>query len=259
MAAALTAHLLAQCDADAAQLRAARPLPGPVLAKIRDHLRVTLTYASNAVEGNTLTLQETMVVLEGQTVGGKALREHLEAMDHAAAFDYVWTLATRSDPLALADVRAIHALVTRNTVPDGAGAWRTVGVRSTGSAHRPPDAFQVPLLMAAWVENANAAFADHPIARAATLHRQFVDIHPFLDGNGRTARLLTNLFLVRHGYIPALLVPEDRLTYYQALEAARADDPDPLVRHLATAVHRSFVTFWAPYLPPAPPRPGPRL
>jgi Fic family protein len=232
-----------------------------ILAKIRDHIRVALTYTSNAIEGNTLTLQETAVVLEGQTIGGKPLRDHLEAIDHAAAFDYVWDLAARREALTPHDVRAIHALVTRNTLSQGSGTWRAVGVRITGSPHQPPDAIHVPHLMEDWVNRFNRPDSDHPLIRAARLHAEFVTIHPFLDGNGRTARLITNLDLIRQGYVPALLLPQDRLAYYQALEAARAGSWDPLIQHLALAVHRTFAQFWLPYLQPAPtpPRPGPTL
>jgi Fic family protein len=246
---------LARCDRDAARLRQARPLAPDVLAKIRDHLRVALTYGSNAIEGNTLTLQETAVVLEGQTVGGKPLRDHLEAVDHAAAFDFIWDLAVRHEPLTAHNVRTIHALVTRNTLSQGSGAWRTVGVRITASPHQPPDAIHVPSLMEAWVQQCTQPLrGEHPLVRAARLHADFVSIHPFLDGNGHTARLLTNLDLIRCGYVPALLLPQDRLAYYQALDATRRGSWEPLIQHFALAVHRSFEQFWLPYLGPAPER-----
>lgn len=254
-----TVLVLEQCEADAARLRAARPLNPDVLAKIRDHLRIMLTYTSNAIEGNTLTWQETMVALEGQTVGGKSIREHLEAVDHAAAFDYVWDLATKSEPLTANEIRSVQALVTHHTLSSGSGAWRTVGVRISGSAHVPPDALDVPVLMDQWIQQFTTSLAGPAIVNAARLHSGFVDIHPFLDGNGRTARLLTHLDLVRHGYLPALLLPTDRLTYYQALEEARAGRWDRIVQHFAVAVHRSYVRFWEPYLPPETPKRKPGL
>ncbi len=254
-----TACLLAQCDADAAALEHARPLSAGVLDKIRGHLRITLTYASNAIEGNTLSLRETMVVLEGQTVPGKPLRDHLEAVDHAEALSFIWELAEKGPALTGADVRSIHALVLRRSRPEEAGRWRTTGVRIGSSAHVPPDHTAVPSVMDQWVAQWNQASALHPIARAARLHSGFVSIHPFLDGNGRTARLLTNLDLIHRGHRPALLVPRERLQYYDALEASRAGHWDPLVRHFAAAVQRTFVECWQPYLTqtPEPPPPAP--
>ena len=255
-----TVRLLAQCDGDVAALQRARPLSPSALAKIRDQLRTTLTYASNAIEGNTLSLRETMVVLEGQTVQGKPLRDHLEAVDHAEAFAFVWELAENTHPLTASDVRSLHTLVVRRSLPDDAGRWRTTGVRIGGSAHIPPDPIAVPSLMDQWVEHWNQVSPAHPIARAARLHSDFVSIHPFLDGNGRTARLLANLDLIRHGHRPALFLPHERLQYYDALEASRAGHWDPLVQHLAAAVHRGFLECWQPYLTrtPEPPQPAPQ-
>ncbi len=254
-----TIRLLAQCDADAAAFEQARPLSAGVLAKIRHQLRITLTYTSNAIEGNTLSLRETMVVLEGQTIQGKPLRDHLEAVDHAEAFAFVWSLAETDHPVTAADVRSLHALVVRRSLPDEAGRWRTTGVRIAGSAHIPPDPIAVPSLMEQWIAQWKQASSLHPIVRAARLHSDFVSIHPFLDGNGRTARLLTNLDLIRHGHRPALLLPNERLQYYDALEASRAGHWDPLIQHLAAAIHRGFVECWQPYLPwtPEPLEPAP--
>lgn len=218
-------------------------------------MRVELTYSSNAIEGNTLSLRETMVALEGQTVQGRPLRDHLKAVDHAEAFDFIWHLAGTSTPLTAVDVRSLHALVVRRSLPDEAGRWRTTGGRISGSAHVPPDPTAMPGLMDDWVQAWNTPTDAHPIAGAARLHSRFVDIHPFLDGNGRTARLLTSLGLVRHGYRPALLEPQDRLAYYDALEAARDGRWDPLVQHFAVVVHRAFVRFWEPYLAPGPSEP----
>lgn len=248
---------LQQCDADLVQLRQARPLPVPILQKIRAQLRVVLTYASNAIEGNTLTLQETQAVLEGQTIGGKPVRDTLEALDHAEAFDFLWDLAQARTPLTLVDIRSLHHLVLQRSYPDMAGRFRTTGVHITGSSHLPPDPASVPADMDAWVGQWHADTDTHPLVRAAQLHSAFVTIHPFGDGNGRTARLLTHLDLLRHDYRPALLRPADRFAYYDALEAARVHRWDPLVRHLAAGVHRAFRTYWAPYLLPPTLSPSP--
>lgn len=254
-----TVRWLEQCDTDRARLQQARPLTPGTLEKIRDHLRVALTYSSNAIEGNRLTLQETKVALEGQTVAGKPVRDYLEAIGHAEAFDFMWDLVGRPAPLTAVDVRSIHNLVLRRSHPEEAGRYRTTGVRISGSSHVPPDPMAVPAEMDTWLRRWNTQPGLHPIVRAAQLHGTFVDIHPFVDGNGRTARLLTNLDLLRHSYRPALLQPQDRFAYYEALDAARANQWDPLIRHFATAVHRAFVDYWEPYLPPRTISPPPSL
>lgn len=249
------ARWLEQCDTDAARLRRARPLSSGVLTKIRDHVRVALTYSSNAIEGSTLSLQETLVALEGQTVAGKPVRDYFTAVDHAEAFDFVWGLVAQRASLTAADVRAVHQLVLRRSAPEDAGRWRTTGVRISGSPYVPPDPLEVPILMDAWIRRWNSATGSHPLVRVAQLHSAFVDIHPFVDGNGRTARLLANLDLLRHDLRPALLLPSERFTYYNALEESRQRQGDPLLIHFAQGVHRAFVDYWEPYLPPLAPQP----
>ena len=258
------AQTLAELDRRKSVLDAHRPLPPVTVHSLFEALRVEHTYASNAIEGNSLTLQETSVVLEGLTVGGKPLRDHLEAVDHAEAFDYVRDLTDRREPLTESVIRSIHALVLRRTRPDDAGRYRSVQVFISGSRHVPPDAVAVPGLMRellTWWRSSEEAH-QHPVAVSAEFHARLVTIHPFVDGNGRTTRLLGNLLLMRHGYPPASWTPEERPEYYHALEAASLEGNYAAITLLtARAVTRTFDRYvrvmeetWEAERPPS--RPG---
>jgi len=182
-----------------------------------------LTYTSNAIEGNTLTAVETTLVVEkGITIGGKPLKDHLEAVDHFEALRYVRELARRRVPFAELDVRNLHRLVMLRSAPEIAGRYADQGryVLTDAGRHDFPSPAEVPALMgdfARWLGRAEAT-----PATAFAAHRQLVDIHPFNDGNGRTARLLMNLILIRGGYPPVAVRPEDRLAYLDALQQAQA-------------------------------------
>jgi Uncharacterized conserved protein len=184
---------------------------------------IELTYTSNAIEGNTLTAVETTLVLEhGITVGGKPLKDHLEAIDHFAALGYVRELARQSEPLTEVDVRNLHRLVMLRSDPEIAGRYAD-GARyvltDTGRHHFPTPA-EVPARMgdvARWL-----AAAPMTPETAFAVHRELVDIHPFNDGNGRTARLLMNLVLIRGGYPPVAVRPQDRAAYIVALQQDQA-------------------------------------
>lgn len=237
------AQVLADLDRRTSVLDGHRPLPPVTVRSLFAALRVEHTYASNAIEGNPLTLQETRVALEGLTVGGKPLRDHLEAIDHADAFDHVRTLADQREPLIESAIRSIHALVLRRSCPDDAGRYRTVQVFISGSRHVPPDPVAVPGAMQdllSWpraVEEARPL----PVALAAEFHARLVTIHPFVDGNERTARLASNLLLMRDGYLPARWTPEDRPEYYRALEAASLEGRyDAITLLTAQALTRTF-------------------
>jgi len=240
--------MLAELTRKKRQLDAVRPLPPAVVSKLREALDVEWTYHSNAIEGNTLTLRETALVLkDGLTVGGKTLREHLEAINHQHAIRFVEKLGVQNEPLTEHAIRSLHALILRTLDDEEAGRYRRVQVRITGSDFTPPEAIAVPGLMAdlvSWL-NGDEAAAQHPVERAALAHFQLVDIHPFVDGNGRTARLLMNLVLMRAGYPPAIIRVEDRPAYYDALDAAHAGDTGPFVRLIAQAVERALDTWLA--------------
>jgi Fic family protein len=182
-----------------------------------------LTYTSNAIEGNTLTAVETTLVVEkGITIGGKPLKDHLEAVDHFEALHYVRELARQTSPITESDVRNLHRLVMLRSGPEIAGRYADQGrsVLTDAGRHSFPSPAEVPALMGDFAQWLGAAPATP--ATAFDAHRQLVDIHPFNDGNGRTARLLMNLVLIRGGYPPIAVRPEDRPAYIDALQKAQA-------------------------------------
>jgi Fic family protein len=200
-----------------------RPLPAALVRNLDDWFRVELTYTSNAIEGNTLTRRETALVVEkGLTVGGKSLIEHLEATNHAHALDWVKSQVERKrHPLSENDILHIHNLILKGIDDTHAGHYRSVPVRISGSAVVLPNPRKVPDLMRDFITWLNAPGDLHPAQVAAEAHYRLVTIHPFVDGNGRTARLLMNLLLLRHGYPPAIIRKRDRLAYIGALEQAQ--------------------------------------
>ena len=209
------------------QLDSYRPLPGALVRNLDDWFTIELTYTSNAIEGNTLTRRETAVVIEkGLTVGGKSLKEHLEATNHAAALDFVRTLIPKKpSQLTARDVLAIHDMILKGLDDENAGHYRRVPVRISGSAVVMPNPRKVPELMDAFEAWLTGAHDSHPVAFAAEAHYRLVTIHPFVDGNGRTARLLMNLLLMMAGYPPAIIRKRDRLVYLAALEKAQLGGP----------------------------------
>jgi Fic family protein len=216
-------ELLISIAAKKERLDAHRPLSAQGLANLEHYYDIELTYTSNAIEGNTLSPVETTLVIEqGITIGGKPLKDHLEALDHYDAIRYVRELARQGGPLTESDVRDLHRLVTQRSFPEIAGRYADLPryVRTETGRHSFPAPAEVPALMgdfAAWLVTA----PDSP-ETAFTAHRRLVDIHPFNDGNGRTARLLMNLILIRAGYPPVAVRPEDRLDYVRSLQQTQA-------------------------------------
>lgn len=198
-----------------------RPLPEYTVKSIREHLNLEWTYNSNAIEGNTLTLMETKVVLEGITVGGKTMREHLEVINHREAILYVEEIVRDKEPLTEWQIKNIHRLVLKGINDNYAGNYRDQQVIISGARHRPPEPFLIKEKMEELINwyNVDAA-ALHPVEKAAMLHIIFVGIHPFIDGNGRTSRLLLNLELMKSGYPPIVIRAENRNKYYEALDKA---------------------------------------
>ena len=201
------------------KLDAQRPLPPSVVKNLQEDLILRWTYHSNAIEGNTLTLLETKVVLEGITVGGKALREHFEAINHRNAIYYVEDIIKKEEPFSEWQIRNIHQLILKNIDDDNAGRYRQQNVLISGATNTPPDYTFLNDKMAQFIDWYNTeADLMHPIERAAKVHADFVSIHPFIDGNGRTSRLLMNLELMKAGYPPCVITVENRLAYYKALD-----------------------------------------
>ena len=202
------------------ELDSKRPIPKETLRFLEESINLEWTYNSNGIEGNTLTLRETQVVLEGITVGGKSIREHLEAINHEKAILYLNDLVKENNPITERNIKSIHQLVLKDIDDENAGRYRRENVTIKGATHISPDYLKVPELMEKLVLNYENWNDFHPIIQAALLHGELVKIHPFIDGNGRTSRLLMNLDLMNHGYNPVIIKKEDRLEYYEALDKA---------------------------------------
>jgi Fic family protein len=196
-----------------------RPLSPEALANLEHYYDIELTYTSNAIEGNTLSPVETTLVIEkGITIAGKPLKDHLEALDHYDAIRYVRELARQERPVTERDMRNLNKLVMQRSAPEIAGQYANLPryVRTETGRHTFPSPVEIPALMGDFADWLGTAPNTPDTAFAA--HRRLVDIHPFNDGNGRTARLLMNLVLIRSGYPPIAVRPEDRLEYIGSLQ-----------------------------------------
>ena len=225
------------------QLDQHRPLPDALMRNLEDWFRVELTYTSNAIEGNTLTRRETaMVVEKGITVGGKTLIEHLEATNHARALDWVRDQVKRKPhDLIEKDILQIHDIILKGISDEGAGHYRSVAVRISGSTVILPNPLKVPDLMDDFITWLKQTDKLHPVELAAEAHYRLVTIHPFVDGNGRTARLLMNLILLMTGYPAAIIRKRDRLAYIGALEKAQlGGSKEDYLKIISSAVDRSL-------------------
>lgn len=196
-----------------------RPLSDLMSKNLQEYLILHWTYHSNAIEGNALRLLETKVVLEGIAVGGKKLKDHFEVINHRDAIYYVEDIIRKEEPFSEWQIRNIHQLILKNIDDDNAGRYRQQNVLISGATSTPPDYTLLNDKMAQLVDwYSNDAHKFHPIERAAKVHADFIGIHPFIDGNGRTSRLLMNLELLKAGYPPCVITVENRLAYYEALD-----------------------------------------
>lgn len=219
-----------------------RPLPSIVLKSIKDALTHEWTYNSNSIEGNTITLQETKMIIEdGITVKGKSLREHFEVVNHQDAIEYIESLVSAQKKLTEYEVLETHALVLQKIEKEYAGRFRSSGVRITGANFLPPNALKVPQLMQELFDWVHQHFDSmHPVLLCTIFHHRFVHIHPFFDGNGRTVRLMFNMLLMQKGYPPAIILKVDRKKYYEALNKANNGDYNPLLLLMIQASERSI-------------------
>lgn len=202
------------------KLNSKRPFSKETLKSLRNSINIEWTYNSNGIEGNNLTLRETQIVLEGITVGGKTLREHLEAINHEKAIEYIEDLVKEKNPVTEWNIKNIHQLVLKEIDDKNAGKYRSENVAIMGATHTPPDHLIVPELMEKLILNYQKWNKYHPIIKAAIIHGELVKIHPFIDGNGRTSRLVMNLSLMNSGYLPVIIKKENRMEYYNALDKA---------------------------------------
>ena len=230
------AKTFAEIDALKAELEKRRPLTQGELQRLRDEFLIDYTYNSNAIEGNTLTLRETALVLEGVTIDKKPLKDHLEAVGHRDAFLYVRELVQNKVAFSESIIKQIHTLVLMDRLEDR-GVYRRIPVRIMGAYHEPPD----PILVPEQIENLLAEFKSkklHPVEAAALFHLKFEGVHPFVDGNGRTGRLILNLFLMQNGYPPINVKYADRKRYYDAFDAYYRDGDAGAMIGIVTAAVR---------------------
>lgn len=200
-----------------------RPLPPELVQNLEEWLDIELTYTSNAIEGNTLSRMETALVIEkGITVEGKSLQEHLEAINHKKALEYIRELVKeRHQFIEEKDVLYIHGLILKGINDAWAGRYRQVLVRISGSNVELPDYIKVPSLMKDFMRWLQSIQGEHPVKIAVDAHYKLVSIHPWIDGNGRTSRLLMDLILIQHGYPPAIIKKEERRRYLSSIEEAQ--------------------------------------
>lgn len=210
---------LVEIDQLKAQLAELRPLTATELKRLREEFIIETTYNSNAIEGNTLTLRETALILnEGITIGGKSVREHLEVIGFRDALYYMFELVKHAEPLTERTIQELHSLVLMNDA-EHRGVYRKLPVRILGSIHETTPPYLITEQMAQLIENYQQyLITQHPLIAIAWLHLAFESIHPFIDGNGRVGRLLLNLELLKHQYLPIDIKFTDRELYYQCFD-----------------------------------------
>ena len=237
---------LIEIDVLQAKWKAAKPLTGLVLKKMEEYFATRYTFDSNQIEGNTLTYQEThLVVAEGLTIGGKSLVDHLEAINHTEAIAWLKQMVNGNEDVSKRNLLDIHRLILKSIDNDNAGRYRNVSVRIGGSEHLPPQPYLLDKLMEDYfIHYERQKRVMHPIILAAEMHERLVSIHPFIDGNGRTSRLIMNFILLRNGYTIASLKGDydSRMAYYSALENVQVNNnPEPFYHLILDKVKDSLV------------------
>lgn len=217
-----------------------RPLPAYCMPMLKEYFRIGLTYSSNALEGNTLTETETKVILEdGLTIGGKTIREHLEVLGHGQAYDFMLSQA-HNKQFTVDDIIELHRLFYYRIDQENAGSYRKVPVFVTGTDFDFPKPSEVPVLMQEFLQKIPQLKSQyHPVHFAALVHAQLVTIHPFVDGNGRTARLLMNLVLLQSGYVITIIPPIMRAAYISAIQKANKGNITPFLEFITEMVYES--------------------
>lgn len=237
------------------QLNKYRPLSADLIAKLKERFEIEMTYNSNGIEGNTLTLKETFwVIQQGITVKGKPLKDHLEAQNHKEALDYLYELIDNEKQNTISEqlIKNLHSLVIQNIDKNIAGKYRDVDVFITGTDHKPPSALEVANQMSDLIEWARKNYQKMNVVDfAAIFHHKFVHIHPFQDGNGRTGRILMNIFLMKYGFPLTIILKNDRKKYYRVLAEADFGNYKPLVKFIAQAVLRSLNIYLDVLIPAA--------
>jgi len=217
-----------------------RPLPLEIMLMLKEYFRIGLTYSSNALEGNTLTETETKVILEdGLTIGGKTLKEHFEVIGHSKAYDFMLS-KVQSPGFAKDDILELHRLFYYLIDEENAGHYRKVPVFVTGTDFEFPKPAEISILMEKFIEEVSQLNEQyHPVHCAAIIHAKLVTIHPFIDGNGRTARLLMNLVLLQNGYVITIIPPLMRTAYISAIRHANKGNRTPFLEFISEMVYES--------------------
>ena len=229
------------------KLDSLRPLPKDAVKRIIEDIRLRHTYHSDAIEGNTLTLQETKLVIEeGVTIGGKPLKDHIEARNDAEAFDLMIELVTSKKKISQEIIQQIHEFVMKGILTNP-GQYRTENVRITGAKINPPSYLKIVKLIDEHIQNIEKLKLQ-TIKKAAFIHHEFVRIHPFIDGNGRVARLLTNFYLIRNGYPPSIIQKEDRKKYYKTLNKADLGNLSDFASFIARSVNESIQYYLSGFI-----------
>lgn len=236
----MTISVLKKIDALRDKIGTHRPLDSHMLKQVREYFRIGMTYSSNALEGNSLTETETKIVIEdGMTIGGKPVRDHLEALGHSEAYDLLFRLAKNRD-ITEANVKELHRLFYYRIDPKQAGKYRKRRVIITGTDFIPPAPEKIPALMITFDERLpDQRTKHHPVEFAAIIHKEFVTIHPFIDGNGRVARLLMNLTLLQAGYPVAIIPPVLRREYLDTLNKTHKGDDGPFINFISSVCYES--------------------
>ncbi len=220
-----------------------RPLSVSVVKKLKEQFEIEMTYNSNAIEGNSLTLKETYLVInEGLTVKGKPLKDHLEAKNHQEALEYLYDLVEKDKKNTFSEnlIRSLNQIVQQNIDKEWAGRYRNSGVIIGGATHRPPEAIDVPKQMVKMIKWYSNNKKIHPVELASIIHHKLVYIHPFFDGNGRTSRLVMNIVLMQSGFPLVAVMKADRKRYYASLSLADKGDYSSFVNFIARAVERTL-------------------
>jgi len=236
----MTTPILKKIDALRAKIDAHRPLDAHMLKQVREYFRIGMAYSSNALEGNSLTETETKIVIEdGITIGGKPVRDHLEALGHSEAYDLLFRLAKHQD-ITEANIKELHRLFYYRIDAKQAGKYRKSRVIITGTDFIPPAPERIRVLMESFVAGLpETRVKRHPVEFAAIIHGEMVTIHPFIDGNGRAARLLMNLALLQAGYPVAIIPPLLRRDYLDTLNKTHKGNDGPFITFIAGVCYES--------------------
>jgi Fic family protein len=238
----ISADLLKSIEGKKRELDTLRPFSPEIVRKLNEQFTLEWTYNSNAIEGNTLTLQETdLVINRGLTIGKKSLKEHFEAINHKEGIQFLYDFVQKKKELSEDTVLEIHKIILKNISDTDAGHFRNANVMITGAVHLPPSAVKVPRLMQEFMEWYYENKSKLSIVElAGWVHYKLVYIHPFIDGNGRTSRLFMNLILMQNGYPPAVILNIDRIKYYQALKEADRERYNNYFNFIGRSVERSL-------------------